>query len=332
MNKVSVIITTYKRSEFLERAVQSVLNQTYQNYEIIVVDDNNANSSYREETKKRMAPFLNSPKVKYIKHDINKNGACARNTGIKNATGDFITFLDDDDVYLPTRIEKTIRCLKNTPDDVIGCYTGMVYMQHKKVIGFCLPKGDGDFTLELLKQESVFGTGSNFVLKSDIIKKVGFFDERFIRHQDLEYLIRCFQYGKLKAINKILVIKNVDSRMNVPNYNKMEYVKNLFLNKFKYIIDKYPINVQNDIYFINYFELYCSKHGSKKEYRDLKRKLIMYKKIGLKNMIVRFIKLHFYNNLFFNYVVFFLKRINSVFKCKRNNINLSYLENIVKKG
>ena len=250
MNKVSVIITTYKRSEFLERAIQSVLNQTYQNYEIIVVDDNDANSSFRVATEKRMAPFLINPKIKYLKHDVNRNGACARNTGIKNSSGDFITFLDDDDVYLPTRIEKAIRCLKNTSDDVIGCYTGMVYMQHEKVIGLCLPKGDGNFTLDLLKQKSVFGTGSNFVLKSDIVKKVGFFDERFIRHQDLEYMIRCFQYGKLKAIDEILVIKNMDSRMNVPNYNKMKYVKDLFLNKFQYIIDKYPMNVQKDIYFI----------------------------------------------------------------------------------
>ena len=103
--KVSVIIPTYNRAESLKRAIDSVLNQTYKNVEIIVVDDNNPNTTYREENEKSIKKYYGeNEKVKYIKHPENKNGAAARNTGIRNATGKYITFLDDDDYFMNNRI------------------------------------------------------------------------------------------------------------------------------------------------------------------------------------------------------------------------------------
>jgi len=67
-NKVSVIIPTYKRSEFLERAIESILNQTYKNIEIIVVDDNDPNSKYRESTARKMQKYYKDNRVRYIKN------------------------------------------------------------------------------------------------------------------------------------------------------------------------------------------------------------------------------------------------------------------------
>ena len=103
--KVSVIIPTYKRSHFLQRAIDSVLNQTYKNLEIIVVDDNEPNSDFRKKTEMKMQKYADNTKVVYIKNNKNLGGALARNEGIFNATGDYITFLDDDDIYLPQKIE-----------------------------------------------------------------------------------------------------------------------------------------------------------------------------------------------------------------------------------
>ena len=79
---VSVIIPTYKRADYLTRAIDSVLNQTYNNIEIIVVDDNNSNSTDRKNTESIMQKYNENSKIKYIKHSKNMNGSAARNTGV----------------------------------------------------------------------------------------------------------------------------------------------------------------------------------------------------------------------------------------------------------
>ena len=100
MKKVSVIIPTYKGSDNLIRAIKSVLNQTYKNIEIIVVDDNDENSIFRKENEERLKSFIDDNKIIYLKHKCNKNGAAARNTGLRKSSGAYITFLDDDDYFL----------------------------------------------------------------------------------------------------------------------------------------------------------------------------------------------------------------------------------------
>ena len=120
--KVSTIITTYRRADMLKRAIDSVLNQTYSNIEVIVVDDNDEKSEDRKNTEEIMTSYANNPKVKYIKHKVNMNGAAARNTGIKNSTGEIVCFLDDDDWYLETKIEKQLEFLcKNKDYKAVYC-------------------------------------------------------------------------------------------------------------------------------------------------------------------------------------------------------------------
>ena len=106
---ITIIIPTYKRSEMLDRAINSVLNQTYQNFEILIVDDNNPNTEYRKDTEKFMKRYKDNHKIRYIKMEKNGGGAAARNFGIKNAKGKYIAFLDDDDEYLPEKLEKQLR-------------------------------------------------------------------------------------------------------------------------------------------------------------------------------------------------------------------------------
>ena len=103
--KVSVLIPTYKNPDTVGRAVKSVLDQNnFDDYEIIVVDDNDPLSDERKQTENEMKIFSDNPKVKYIKHKKNMNGAVARNTAFKNSTGELICFLDDDDIFLPDKL------------------------------------------------------------------------------------------------------------------------------------------------------------------------------------------------------------------------------------
>ena len=84
---VSVIIPTYNRAHLIGRAVQSVLNQTYQDFEIIIVDDGSTDDTYS-----LITSYIRNEKIKYIKHNSRKGAQAARNTGIKNASSEYIAF------------------------------------------------------------------------------------------------------------------------------------------------------------------------------------------------------------------------------------------------
>ena len=103
---VSVIIPTYKRSDFLCTTIDSVLAQTYPNIEIIVVDDNGLGTTFQQATEKRLLPYIRMKQINYICHEVNKNGSAARNTGFRASHCEYINFLDDDDELLLEKIDK----------------------------------------------------------------------------------------------------------------------------------------------------------------------------------------------------------------------------------
>jgi glycosyltransferase involved in cell wall biosynthesis len=115
---VSVIIPTYNRAHLIGRAIQSVLKQTYQDFEVIVVDDGSIDNT--EEVVKK----IQENRVYYYKHDKNKGGSAARNTGISLAKGEYIAFQDSDDEWLPEKLEKQIGVFNNQTKNVGVVYTG----------------------------------------------------------------------------------------------------------------------------------------------------------------------------------------------------------------
>ncbi|MGL5255459.1 MAG: glycosyltransferase family 2 protein [Proteocatella sp.] len=104
---VSVIIATYRRDVSLKRALESLINQTYKSTEIIVVDDN-ANSEWNKKVENIKNEINLLHPIVYVKNEINKGSAETRNIGIKAASGAYITFLDDDDIYLPNKIKNQV--------------------------------------------------------------------------------------------------------------------------------------------------------------------------------------------------------------------------------
>lgn len=110
----SIIIPVYNREQVLLRALDSVLNQTYQDFEIVIIDDG---SEFASSAKIRsLADKLNDSRISIIRHEINRNGAAARNTGIKAAIGEFICLLDSDDIWESTKLAK-VAALINTITD-----------------------------------------------------------------------------------------------------------------------------------------------------------------------------------------------------------------------
>lgn len=108
---VSVVIATYRRERSLKKAIESLIEQTYKNIEIIVVDDN-ADEIWNNKVKDIIALFLGDKRIFYIKNKENLGSANTRNIGIDMAKGKYITFLDDDDIYLPNKIKKQLEFME----------------------------------------------------------------------------------------------------------------------------------------------------------------------------------------------------------------------------
>lgn len=250
--KVSVIIPTYKRAELLSKCIKSVLEQSYSNVEVIVVDDNDPDTSWRNYTETILEDFKEDHRVIYIKHEMNKNGSAARNTGFKASTGDYICFLDDDDIFLRDKILKQVECLETFTNMEACCCD--YYKEGKRYI---LPDKI-DYTEDILLSEDTPQT-SGIMFRRNCIECLGGFDESYIRHQDYELLLRFFEKGFLmKKINEILYIRERADNSNLPNGEKMEKIKNKFLLQFEKIVDKVDSQkkgFKKKVYVINYFSV-----------------------------------------------------------------------------
>lgn len=255
---VSVIIPTYKRAQSLKRAIDSVLKQTYENLEIIVVDDNDSNSKYRRLTENIMKEYNNIPNIIYLKHKHNKNGSGARNTGLKYSKGSYITFLDDDDEIFVEKIERQVSSLEKLTDDYGAVYTGFNIVRGGKILSSHIPEMEGDLTVELLQMKWGTGSGSNLLFRKEVFEKIGFFDETLKRHQDWDIIIRMFESFKIYPIPLVLLNIYKDSRINVPNPDSFLEVKEKFFNKHQSIISKLNKEDLESIYKIHALELSIS--------------------------------------------------------------------------
>ena len=180
---VSIIIPTYKNRGKLRYAVDSVLSQEDVQIEVIVVDDNVPHSDERTNTERLMSTYSCDHRVRYIKHSENKNGAAARNTGINESRGDYIAFLDDDDLFLPGKLIKQLSFLENHPDyDAVYCFAG----RDGKRLG--RTAFEGDVTKQLLLLNTFMQT-SCLMFKREAICAIGGFDDSFCRHQDYEKML-----------------------------------------------------------------------------------------------------------------------------------------------
>jgi len=188
MNKepfVSIIIPTFDRPTLLKRAVKSVIGQTYSNFEIVIVDD-----SIENPAKKDLKPFLRR-NLKYIRLKQHSGAAISRNTGIRNAEGDYICFLDDDDEYLPNFLEDLIRLLRDSQNAQMAI--GAVILSDEKGNRKMEPRISikEDFLRELIPQPCIIPINS-FILNK---KNIEYFDTMFSYYEDVDYVIRLAKKG-----------------------------------------------------------------------------------------------------------------------------------------
>ena len=234
MKSVSVIIPTYKNRGGLTKSVDSVLSQSYEGIkEVIIVDDNNPDDTFRKSTEKLMSLYLSNPRVVYIKHEVNKNGAAARNTGIMASSGDYVAFLDDDDIFLPGKIEAQVEYLNtHNEHDLVYCLAkGNRYGASQRII-------EGNGARDILMLNSNFYTPSLMFRRQALLDLNGF-DESFIRHQDYELLLRYFaKGGTIGCVAKQMIEIGVNQGENEPKGERLEKLKSYFFSKFNSYIEE----------------------------------------------------------------------------------------------
>lgn len=223
---VSIIIPTYNRAHLLGRAIQSVLDQTHQDFELIIVDDGSTDNT------EEIVRSFSDERIRYIKHDKNRGGAAARNTGIKAARGEYIAFQDSDDEWLPEKLEKQIRVFETVPPEVGVVYTGFHRLENNKktyIPSSKITQKEGYIFSSLLKGN--FVTTQAVLVKRECFERAGMFDENLPRLQDWELFIRISKYYHFKCIDEPLVISYYQPRSISADQNALIRALELILER-----------------------------------------------------------------------------------------------------
>jgi len=194
---VSVIIPTHNRGKMLCRAIDSVLNQTYKDFELIVVSD-----GCIDNTDEIVASYADS-RISFLTHEKSRGASAARNTGIRASTGQYIAFLDDDDEWTSNKLEIQFPLIVDSPPEIALVYAWMEYFQDGKSIKVHTPKLRGDVFVEMLDKQAIGGCPT-IMIKRCVINKVGYFDETLPRGNDGDYWRRIARYYHVDYVPQIL--------------------------------------------------------------------------------------------------------------------------------
>ncbi len=279
---VSVIIPTYKRPTTLKRAIDSVLNQTYKNVEVVVADDNGIGTEGGLDTEAVMQEYKNDSRVKYVQHEVNINGSAARNSGFRKSEGEFIMFLDDDDEFLPDKVSSQIEKLRSLDASWGACYSKYIRVAQdgKKIVSKSGEKREGDLLVEELKRNLFVGAGSNLMVRRSIVEEVGGFNENFLRNQDMEFLVKILKKYKLAYVDTLGLKIYVHPR--VKRKETWDQITQKFLDSFNEEIEALGER-KNEVYSmieLQRFRSYLRGRKFKKAFS-----LIKHKKVSLFNSI-----------------------------------------------
>jgi glycosyltransferase involved in cell wall biosynthesis len=268
--KVSVIIPTYNRAHLIDKAIKSVLNQTYQDYEIIVVDNASTDNT------KEVVKGFNNFKIRYIYYCDNRGSSVARNVGIRASQGEFIALLDSDDEWLPEKLDRQVEVLQNESPEVGVVYSDVLYIdENSKNMNRKLrnPKKEGYIYEDLLGGNCV-GTPSALLIKKECFHRFGLFDDLLKYHEDWDMWIRIAKYYRFVFIEVPLVKYRLHSNRISENLELTIIASNRILAKYTNELKKRR-GVHSKIYF-NIGNIFCHIGKTKEGQRYLFRAISLY--------------------------------------------------------
>jgi len=235
MAQISVIIPTHNRSKYISKAIKSALDQTYKDFEIVIVDDGSIDNT--EAVVSVFGSKRNGIRIKYIKHKKNMGVAAARNTGIINSTGKYVTFLSSDDRWLPTKLEKQYALFQRPKYDNLGVVSvNVIYRTPragKKAIGIFLMRGN--LYPQILQDGLVFSP----LIKRECFQRCGFYDQSLSHGEDWDFHIRLSKKYNFDFVVEPLIICLIHKKQLSASFLKRaeghaEIVKKYFTDYQKY--------------------------------------------------------------------------------------------------
>jgi len=209
MRPVTVIIPTYNRDKVLGRAIQSVLAQSHQEFELLIVDDGS------EDDTQQVVQQFSDPRIVYLKHENNQGQCAAINTGIRAAKGDYVVFLDSDDEWLPTMIEKQVDIFQAHDSNLGLVYTlaGTRRADGSVELAFdCQLRGN--VYKEVLTQ-GYLAPSITLMVRKPCFQKIGLFDTRFSCYQDDDICFRLAKEYRVDLVPEILAVMNDDADLRL---------------------------------------------------------------------------------------------------------------------
>jgi len=267
---VSVIITTFNGSSrgYLSEAIESVINQSFKDFELIIVDDGSIDG-----TKDICMKYLDNSKVAYL-HQENKGLGNARNTGIINSYGAYICFLDDDDIWMPEKLEKQLAFFTNHTDGRIGMvFTSLLLIDEKgNPIGFQAHQANGDIYNKLFFENLVDGP-SSVMIKRIVLDKVGIFREDIVGDEDNELWVRIAKRFHIYSLNEKLVKYRVHQKIKMSNQHGL--MESSQIKTFYHILNDAPDEIRLKEPFIMYslYRRFAEKHFGVKNYAEFRKNL-----------------------------------------------------------
>ncbi len=235
---VSVVLPTYDRPEKLADAVESVSAQQYSKVELLVVDD--ASPTPIEQVVAEAA----SPELEWrcLRHDDNQGANAARNTGIEAASGNILAFLDDDDRWLPEKLDAQISAFRERGADVGVVVVGQQFVDGEKRTTTRFPDIGRSATPDLLSG-GVGGSFSTLAVKRWVVEEAGLPDERLPAWQDREWLVRLSCHCDFATIKRPLVIRQVGGYNQISDLfePKRDITYPLFLEKYSELAAEYGL-------------------------------------------------------------------------------------------
>lgn len=237
MVRVSVVTPTYNRSGTLARTIDSVLGQSFEDFEYIVVDDASTDAT------RSVVEQYDDDRIRYLRHETNRRQAAARNTGIKAAEGEYVAFVDSDDEWRPRKLELQVDRLDDCGEEWVGVYcdsTTLRTSRLKDAVTRLFPyeirkEGSEELMADILAMQGNISAGSSLLVRTSRAREIDGFDESLPRHEDVDFALRLLQQGNLAYVDEELVVVHESPD---PSAELLERSKDQLLGKFADEIDR----------------------------------------------------------------------------------------------
>ncbi|RQG95377.1 glycosyltransferase family 2 protein [Natrarchaeobius chitinivorans] len=247
MARITVVVPTYNRAETLPRALDSALEQTVDDIEVVVVDDGSS-----DRTPSVLAQY-DDPRLRQVVHAANRGANAARNTGLERARGEYVAFLDSDDAWHPEKLERQLEILEQRSDEWVGAYCDATFDlsgpigRLRTAVATALAHTDEERTMEggdeligeILADNVQPGAGSTLLVRTDVAREVGGFDEDLERFQDPEFCLRVLREGNLAYVDDELVVRDETSN---PSADVVESANDRYLSRYADDVERFEAN------------------------------------------------------------------------------------------